>query len=174
VADILLVDGYNVIYAWPELAALKDDLELARNKLMDILGGYGAYKDYRVVIVFDAHAVAGGKTCLEAVTEGLQAVFTKEGETADSCIEKMAYQWVRQGQGVYVVTSDWAEQLTILGVGAWRVSARELRVEVLEADKLIREGYGGPLLSCRRNELENRLGRDIAERLNDLRRGRQP
>jgi uncharacterized protein len=172
VADIMLVDGYNVIYAWPELSAMKDDLELARNKLMDILGGYGAYKDYRVVIVFDAHGVAGGKTCLETITEGLQVIFTQEGETADSCIEKMAYQLVRQGQGVYVVTSDWAEQLTILGVGAWRVSARELRDEVLEADKRIREGYGRSLTNYRRNELGNRLGRDIAERLNDLRRGR--
>jgi uncharacterized protein len=174
VADILLVDGYNVIYAWPELAALKDDLELARNKLMDILAGYGAYKDYRVVIVFDAHAVAGGKPSLETVSQALQVVFTKEGETADSCIEKMAYQLVRQGQGVYVVTSDWAEQLTILGVGAWRISARELLGEVLEVDKRIREGYGGILLNYRRNELENRLGRDITKRLNDLRRGRRP
>jgi uncharacterized protein len=172
VADILLVDGYNVIYAWPELTALKDDLELARNKLMDILAGYGAYKDYRVVIIFDAHAVTRGKTSLETVTEGLQVVFTKEGETADSCIERMAYQLVRQGQGVYVVTSDWAEQLTILGVGAWRVTARELRSEVLEADKRIRESYGGSLLGCGRSELGNRLGRDIAARLNDLRRGR--
>ncbi|MDR3590105.1 MAG: NYN domain-containing protein [Negativicutes bacterium] len=171
-ADILLVDGYNVIYAWPELTALKDDLELARNKLMDILAGYGAYKDYRVVIVFDAHSVAREKNALETVNERLQVIFTKEGETADSCIEKMAYQLVRQGQGVYVVTSDWAEQLTILGVGAWRISAREFRNEVLEADKRIREDYGGSLLSGRRSELGNRLKRDVTERLNDLRRGR--
>ena len=101
-------------------------------------------------------------------------IFTKEGETADSCIEKMAYQLVRSGQGVYVVTSDWAEQLTILGVGAWRVPARELRGEVLEAEKQIRAGYCGSLSNYRRSELENRLGRDITERLNDLRRGRRP
>ncbi|MDR3563000.1 MAG: NYN domain-containing protein [Negativicutes bacterium] len=173
-ADILLVDGYNVINAWPDLSALKDDLEHARRKLVDILSGYGAYKDYRVVIVFDAHAVAKGKTCQETISEGLEVVFTREGETADSYIEKAAYQQVRAGHGVYVVTSDWAEQLTILGAGAWRISSRELLEAVLEADKRIRETHCRSILNHRRHELANRLGREVSERLDGMRRGRKP
>jgi predicted RNA-binding protein with PIN domain len=174
VLDILLVDGYNVINAWPELVALKDNLEHARDKLVDILASYSAYKDYKVIVVFDAHAVTGGHSSIIAVSGRLQAVFTKEGETADSYIEKAAYQLVRAGRGVYVVTSDWAEQLTVLGAGAWRIPARELRSEVLEMDKRIAEGFGGSVPSKRRHELQNRLGQDVVRRLDEMRKGREP
>lgn len=172
--DILLVDGYNVINSWPELVALKGNLEHARDKLVDILASYSAYKGYRVMVVFDAHAVTGEDSHLEVVPGGLQVVYTKAGETADSYIERAAYQLVRAGRGVYVVTSDWDEQLTILGVGAWRVSTRELRSEVLEMDKRIAEGYGGSVLRQRRHELQNRLGQDVIRRLDEMRKGRGP
>lgn len=171
-ADVLLVDGYNVINAWPELIELKDNLEHVRDKLVDILAGYGAYKDYRVIVVFDAHATAAVQTLSEVVPGLLQVVFTKEGETADSYIERTAYQLVREGNPVYVVTSDWAEQLTVLGAGAWRISARELRNDVLATDKVIKEGYGKSIINYRRHELQSRLGREIVERLNDMRKGR--
>ena len=172
--EILLVDGYNVINSWPELVELKDNLEHVRDKLVDILAGYGAYKDYRIIVVFDAHAVTGGNTYLEVVPERLQVVYTREGETADSYIERMAYQLVRAGKSVYVVTSDRAEQLAILGAGAWRVSAREFRNQVLEVDNRILEGYGDTVLNYRRHELQSHLNRDVARRLDEMRRGRKP
>ena len=172
VPDFMLVDGYNVINAWPELIVFKESLEHARDKLVDILAGYGAYKDYRVVIVFDAHAAAGADVCYDVLPDKLQVVYTREGETADSYIEKMAYQLVREGRGVYVVTSDWAEQMVILGVGAWRVSARELRNAVLAMNKEIEHAHEENVLNRRRHELGNRLGEDILKRLDEMRRGR--
>ena len=172
-ATVLLVDGYNVINAWPELVALKDNLEHARDKLVDILAGYGAYKDYKVLVVFDAHASSGGSTFEETAGGAVQVVYTREGETADSYIERATYQLVREGTGVFVVTSDWAEQLMILGAGAWRISARELRNDVLETSEMIKEGYGKNILNYRRQELQSRLGRDVAQRLDDMRKGRR-
>ena len=169
-ADFMLVDGYNVINAWPELVALKENFDHARGRLVDILSGYGAYKEYRIVIVFDAHAVAGGSTLVEVIAKCLDVVFTQAGETADSYIERMAYQLVRQGEAVYVVTSDRAEQLTVLGVGAWRISARELLREVLKMDKCLREDYSESVLNHRRREIGGRVGRDIMEKLDEIRR----
>lgn len=168
----MLVDGYNVLGAWPELAAVKEDsLEHARAKLMDILAGYGAYKDYRVVIVFDAHAVPGASSRTETLPGGAEVVFTAEGETADSYIERLAYQLTHAGQGVYVVTSDRAQQLTVLGAGAWRISARELRLDVLAAEKEVREGYAEADWQHRRQELGGRVGEAVRKRLDALRRG---
>jgi len=167
--DILLVDGYNVLNAWPELAAVRESsLEHAREKLMDILAGYGAYKDYKVVIVFDAHAVAGASAPRAEVRPGgLEVVFTQAGETADSYIERLAYQLIRAGESVYVATSDRAQQMTVLGAGAWRVPARELREQVLAAEREIREGHSE---TGRRREVGGRIDRRIAERLDALRR----
>lgn len=171
-ADFLLVDGYNVIGAWPELAALKEkSLKHAREKLADILTGYGAYKDYRVVIVFDASNVSGSGARAETTAGGLEIVYSQEDETADSLIERQAYQLVRTGHHVYVVTSDWAQQLTVLGAGAWRISARELRNDVLAAEKAIREGYVEADWQRRRQEVGGRLSPDVAKRLDALRRG---
>lgn len=172
-ADFLLVDGYNVVGAWPELVALKEkSLEHAREKLADILAGYGAYKDYKVVIVFDANKVAGGGPRTETTAGGLEIVYSQEGETADSYIERQAYQLVRAGHNVYVVTSDWAQQLTVLGAGAWRIPARELLADVLAATKAIRDGYVEADWQRRRQEVGGRLAPDIARRLDALRRGR--
>ncbi|WP_122629376.1 NYN domain-containing protein [Lucifera butyrica] len=168
----LIVDGYNVINAWPELIALKNEnLEHARDKLTDMLASYGAYKDFKVTLVFDAHAVPGGH-CAEETASGVDVIYTKEGETADSYIEKMVYYLVRSGARVYVVTSDWAEQMAVLGSGAYRVSARELRLDVLETAKKIREGYVESPPAQRRREIGNRLNRDLLQRLDEIRRRR--
>ncbi|MDT8902720.1 NYN domain-containing protein [Anaeroselena agilis] len=171
-ADIMLVDGYNVLGAWPELAAVKEEsLEHARAKLMDILASYGAYKDYRVVIVFDAHAVSGTASRSETLPGGAEVVFTAEGETADSYIERLTYQLVRSGQGVYVVTSDRDQQFAVLGSGAWRISARELRLSVLAAEKEVRAGYTEADRQHRRQELGGRVDEEVRKRLDALRRG---
>jgi predicted RNA-binding protein with PIN domain len=173
--DTVLVDGYNVIHAWPELMELsKESLEHARDKLIEILAGYGAFKDYAIIIVFDAHAVTGSDCCQQENGD-FTVVYTKEGETADSYIEKTVYMLVRQGdstQQVYVVTSDWMEQRIILGVGAARISARELYLDVRKTGNMLGQTFGENVLNYRRHELENRLSRDVVKRLDELRRGR--
>lgn len=169
--DLLIVDGYNVINAWPELIALKEEnLEHARDKLVDMLAGYGAYHDIKVTVVFDAHMIPGQES-RDKITD-VEVIYTNEGETADSCIEKMVYYLVRQGQRAYVVTSDYAEQLSILGSGAFRVSSRELHQNVLATNKLLQENYTSSVLNYRRQELENRLNRDTARRLDEMRKRR--
>ncbi len=167
--DLLIVDGYNVINAWPELIAVKDNLEYARDRLVDILSEYGAYKGLRTIIVFDAH-MAAGRGSNQSQNSDLEVIYTKEGETADSYIEKMVYDLVRQGGRIYVVTSDWAEQMFILGAGAFRISARELRHDVADTKREITAGISRKVLARDRHELGNRLGKDILKRLDAMRR----
>lgn len=169
--DILLVDGYNVIHDWPELIVFKDQMDHARDRLVDSMAGYGVYKNFRVVIVFDAHGIPGESTC-RTVFKDLEVVFTSEGETADSYIERMSYCLVRQGERVFVVTSDWAEQTVILGAGAFRISARELGQAVRKFKKTAGEEFGDSIPNYRRQELANRLSREVRQRLDEIRRGR--
>ncbi|MDI3481095.1 MAG: uncharacterized protein PWQ97_750 [Tepidanaerobacteraceae bacterium] len=127
--EFLLVDGYNIINAWPELQKAKDvSLEAAREKLLDIMADYSGYTGIRVMVVFDAHQVEKSRG-MEYDKNGVRVVFTKEGETADHYIEKMADLIARQ-EKVRVATSDWIEQQIIMGRGATRISARELLQEV--------------------------------------------
>jgi len=127
--EILLVDGYNIINAWPNLSELKnDDLEAARDKLIEIMADYAAQTGIAVIIVFDAHQVEKNRGASYNIY-GIQVVFTKEGETADHYIEKVADLLGREAS-VRVATSDWIEQQIVLGRGATRISARELYNEV--------------------------------------------
>ncbi len=167
--NILLVDGYNVIHAWPELSARKDNLEDARDKLIDMMASYGAFQDLAVTIIFDANAVSGAAV-FENLIGHVSVIYTQEGETADSHIERMAYDMVRQRKLVYVVTSDWVEQMVILGAGAYRISARELLQDVKKVNKLIKDGFSESQLTYRRHELESRLNSDVVQRLHELRK----
>lgn len=167
--DLLIVDGYNVINAWPELIAVKDNLEYARDKLVDILSEYGAYKGFRTIIVFDAH-MAPGRGESQCPTAMMEVIYTKEGETADSYIEKLVYELGRREGRIYVVTSDWAEQMFILGAGAYRISARELKKDVAGVKKEISSGISQKVLARDRHELGSRLGKDILKRLDAMRR----
>lgn len=167
--DLLIVDGYNVINAWPELILIKDNLEYARAKLVDILSEYGAYKGVKTIIVFDAH-LAAGKSASQILNGELEVIYTKEGETADSCIEKMVYFLAGQGEHVYVVTSDSAEQMFVLGAGAFRISARELRNDVASTKKEIKAAISQKVLARDRHELGSRLRQDILKRLDAMRR----
>jgi predicted RNA-binding protein with PIN domain len=167
--ELLIVDGYNVINAWPELVAIKDNLEYARDKLVDILSEYGAYKRYKTILVFDAHMVAG-KAANQNQLGMLEVIYTKEGETADSYIEKMVYDLARSNKRIYVVTSDSAEQMFILGAGAYRISARELKNSVAAAKKEIADNLSRKVLARDRHELGSRLEKDIMQRLDIMRR----
>lgn len=167
--ELLIVDGYNVINSWPELIAIKDNLEYARDKLVDILSEYGAYKKFRTIIVFDAHMAAGG-TGSHSQAGLLSVIFTKEGETADSYIEKMVYELARHNRRIYVVTSDGAEQMFVLGAGAFRISARELKNDVAAVKKEIATTLSRKIVARDRHELGSRLGQDILKRLDAMRR----
>ena len=136
--DYLLVDGYNIIHAWPELQKLaRDDLEGARQRLVHRLRNYQGWKKCRVIVVFDAYRVKGGSGSVERDGD-VWVVYTKEAETADMYIEKTTYELGRKHR-VRVATSDALEQLIILGHGAQRMSASELERELLETEAAIRQ-----------------------------------
>ncbi len=135
--EYLLVDGYNVIFAWDSLKKLaKDNIDGARNVLINILCNYHGYKKCEVILVFDAYKVKGNAREVEKVN-GITIVYTKEAETADMYIEKASYKLAKNNK-VRVVTSDAMEQLIILGNGALRVSSREFLFEVQQAEEDIR------------------------------------
>lgn len=169
--DILIVDGYNVINAWPELNKLKEtNLDQARERLIQWLASYAGYKGLEVIIVFDAH-MAKGNHLRRSEGTGVQVVFSEEGETADSVIEKLVYSYKNmEKRTVFVATGDFAEQLTVLAGGAFRVSIRELQSAVWAAAREIAERHGEP--AGRRRTLEGRLKTGIIQRLEEIRRQR--
>ncbi|MGI6065950.1 MAG: NYN domain-containing protein [Bacillota bacterium] len=131
--DILIVDGYNIVNAWPELIKLKSEsFEHARDKLLDILANYQGLEGCLVVVVFDAHLVKGGIGTRDNYA-GVEVIFTQEGETADSCIERLV-TLLPEKMSVTVATSDWAQQRLVMGQGALRLSARELLEKVNKAE----------------------------------------
>lgn len=139
--DYLLVDGYNIIHAWEDLSALaREDLDGARAKLIDLLRNYQSWRGCQVIVVFDAYKVKGGKGAVEQLGD-LYVVYTKEAETADMYIERTTYQLSRDNR-VRVATSDGLEQMIILGHGAQRMSAIELKYETDQVMAQIRDTIG--------------------------------
>ncbi len=133
----LLVDGYNIIYAWEELAALaKESLDLARQTLIHILSNYQGYKKCNLILVFDAWRVKNGTGSLER-HGGLFVIYTRERETADAYIERVTYD-IGKKYRVRVATSDGAEQVIVFGHGAERVTAKRLYEEVSAAAEEIK------------------------------------
>jgi predicted RNA-binding protein with PIN domain len=135
---VLIVDGYNMIGAWPELKRLKEkDLGQARDLLIEMLAEYQSYTGDRIIVVFDAYHVRG----LEKKHKNykVDVIFTKENETADERIEKLAGELNDVRTQVYVATSDYAEQRTIFGQGAFRKSARELYIEIKNIENQIKK-----------------------------------
>ena len=131
--EYLLVDGYNIIFAWDELKAIaRDNLDAARQKLMDLMSNYQGYKKCQVILVFDAYKVPRGTGEISKY-HNIYVVYTKEAETADAYIEKTTYELSRKKYRVRVATSDYAEQMIILGHGALRLSATTFRAEVEQA-----------------------------------------
>lgn len=140
VKQYLLVDGYNVIFAWKELDELaKHNLDAARSKLMDILCNYQGYHKKEVILVFDAYKVKGNPGEVQEY-HNIHVVYTKEAQTADSYIEKATHELAKK-HDVTVVTSDGLEQLIIMGQGARRVSSREFELQIKEMEQEIRESW---------------------------------
>ena len=152
-ADYLLVDGYNIIFAWPELKALAAvDLAAARGALEDILADYRGFRRCQVILVFDAYKVKRNPGSVET-RSGIRIVYTKEAETADMYIEKASYRLQKEHR-VRVATSDNLEQLIVLGHGALRLSAEAFHAEVEDTRGQIAELVRQ---SNRKNKGENRL-----------------
>ncbi len=139
--EYLLVDGYNIIFAWDELRAMaQNSLDLAREALITRLCNFQGCKQCEIILVFDAYKVKGNTRELEK-HGGLSVVYTKEAETADTYIEKVSHELSKNNR-VRVATSDGQEQLIILGNGAIRLSANALLAEVKEVERQIREIIG--------------------------------
>lgn len=156
--EYIIVDGYNVINAWPELEKIKQTgLGHARAKLIELLANYAAMRAKRIIVVFDAHQTKG-KSRYFKVVDGVQVIYTKSGETADSLIEKLSGELSEENR-VYVVTFDWAEQRIILGRGAFRLTPVELQDMLARAQEESRSLYGHSLPEER--YLEDRLDENI-------------
>jgi ribosomal protection tetracycline resistance protein len=138
--EYLLVDGYNIIYAWPELKELADEnMDAARMKLLDSLSNYQGIRKCQIIVVFDAYRVQGH---LEEVIDyhNIRMVYTKEAQTADQYIEKFAHDNQKK-YNITVATSDGLQQIIIRGAGCSLLSARELKVEIDAASGRIKQEY---------------------------------
>ncbi|TMU83300.1 hypothetical protein FGG79_20090 [Bacillus sp. BHET2] len=168
--DILLVDGYNIIGAWSELNELKQkDLAAARDRLVELMAEYQGYTGYRVIVVFDAYYVQG--IARQYRNYKVEVLFTKENETADERIEKLAIELNNIKTQVHVATSDFTEQWVIFGQGALRKSARELLTEVKVIEKKIERKVRNS--SEKRPASKIQLSEEVAEIFEKWRRGEQ-
>ena len=135
--DYLIVDGYNIIFAWDNLKkTASENLDAARSDLINILSNYQGYSGYEIVLVFDAYKVKGNRRHSEKYIN-INVVYTQENETADSYIEKLSHDLSKKHR-VKVATSDNAEQMIIFGSGAMRISANELKINIENAQKEIK------------------------------------
>lgn len=163
----LLVDGYNIIYAWPELKSLANhNMDAARTKLQDILCNYQGYKKCNVILVFDGYKVKGNPGSVIQY-HNIHVIFTKEAETADQYIEKVAQEIGRQ-YDVKVATSDKLEQVIILGKGATRLSARDLEKEIQETNAEIKKEHLEKIKTSK-NRLFDNLDPALAQYLEKIR-----
>lgn len=138
--EYLLVDGYNVIFAWEELKELAEvNMDSARGKLLDLLCNYQAIRKCQLIAVFDAYRVIGHETEISDY-HNIHVVFTKEAETADQYIEKFAHEHASNYR-VTVATSDGLEQIIIRGEGCHLISSRELKEEMERANSAIHAEY---------------------------------
>lgn len=167
----LIVDGYNIINDWEELKKIaEDDLDAAREKLIHYLIEFSQYNGKKAIVVFDAYNV---KNSIEKIEKRkyITVVYTKEHQTADSYIEKFISTLSKYDK-VQVATSDYAEQQIILGKGATRISARELKLYLDETLIKIKEKQQDTTKKIQRNFLEDRLDYITLSKLENLRRMR--
>ncbi|MGL5256915.1 MAG: NYN domain-containing protein, partial [Proteocatella sp.] len=164
--EYLLVDGYNVIFAWPELAELaKEDMDGARVRLLECLSNYQGIKKAKIIVVFDAYMVEGHR---EEIIDyyNIHMVFTKEAQTADQYIEKFAHDNQKK-YNMTVATSDGLQQIIIRGAGCRLLSARELKVEVENAVEKMRQLYNEIKVKDR-NYLSDSISDEAREKMENL------
>lgn len=171
VKEYLLVDGYNVIFAWEDLKELAEaNIEAARNKLKDILSNYQGFRKCTVILVFDAYKVEGYALEIQKY-HNIHVVYTKQAETADQYIEKVVHQIGRRYH-VTVVTSDGVEQVITLGQGGTLISSREFREEVENVRRQIQEEYVRRRESGK-NYLFDYMDEELAREMEEVRLGRK-
>jgi predicted RNA-binding protein with PIN domain len=166
--ELVIVDGYNLIFH-QELVKETADLAHARERLLNRLVQYAALTGVKVVVVFDAYRVRGGKEHAEQ-RDGLTVIFTAEGETADTVIERLSSQLAGYWE-VSVVTADAAEQRLVWGHGALRVPPKEFSAKVDETLRCSRQATHGSRTGD--DYLENRLAEDVRAVLTRWRQGKQ-
>lgn len=169
--EILLVDGYNIIFAWEDLKELaKENLSGARGKLMDILCNFQGYRKNTVILVFDGYKVEGNPGEVFKY-HNIYIVYTKEAETADQYIEKTVHD-ISRHYHVRVATSDAMEQMIILGAGAMRISAKELREELILTGREMKEAH---MTQSKKTGtyLFDGLSEDLAELMTNVRLGKR-
>lgn len=167
----LLVDGYNIIFAWEELHELaKINIDGARGRLMDILSNYQGIRKCTLILVFDAYKVEGFPGEIQQY-HNIHVVYTKEAETADQYIEKVAHEIGRKYE-VTVATSDGTEQVIIRGQGCHLLSAKELHTEIVLAQKELRENHMEKAESTK-NYLFHYLDEETAKEMEEVRLGKE-
>jgi predicted RNA-binding protein with PIN domain len=168
--EILLVDGYNVIHALPELKRIAEEsLEEARHVLIDMMQDFQGYKGCRLIVVFDAHMIQRGQG-KEETAGGVEVVYTKENETADHYIERFV-DGIPKNIHVMVATSDFLQQTIVMSRGAVRISARELLDQVKHFRKKIGREYLDQV-KAKSNPLEGWASPEVAEVLERWRKQR--
>lgn len=168
---IVFVDGYNVLNCWPELRdIISYDIDAARKRLIEIMQNYSSYKEYKVIIVYDAYSCKESVQKKDKIGANLEVVFTKEGETADSYIERTVACIGRKYE-VFVVTSDNLEQQLIFGRGAVRVPSMEFYFEVKEIEKIISTKVTKKS-SNNKSPLSDRISKDIFDKLDEMRKSK--
>ena len=169
--EYLLVDGYNIIFAWEDLKELAAvNIDGAREKLMDILCNYQGFKKSTLILVFDAYKVKGNPGSVETY-HNIHVVYTKEAETADQYIEKTVHAIGRK-YNVTVATSDALEQVIILGQGGRRMSAHDLEEEIAAMRREIREQYTEKRAEGK-NYLFDHLNDEMSDLMEDVRLGKK-
>lgn len=168
--NYLLVDGYNVIHAWPELQELaEDNMDMARTRLLDALSSFRGMSNYKIIVVFDAYRVEGRP--VEEISEhhNIYVVYTKEAQTADQYIEKFAFEH-KKDYNITVATSDALQQVITRGAGTALLSARELREVVLstleQTKSSLKKRQG-----ITRTSLDKSLSQEVKEQLKELQNG---
>jgi len=165
--EYLLVDGYNIIFAWPELQELVDEnTDAARMKLLDSLSNYQGIRRCQIIVVFDAYRVQGHREELIDY-HNIHMVFTKEAQTADQYIEKFAHDNQKK-YNIAVATSDGLQQIIVRGAGCSLLSARELKAEIEEANRRLRQEYQ-EMQAAARNHLIDALPPEAKQKMELLR-----
>ena len=167
----LIIEGYNIINAWDDLKEIaKYSLEDSREKLIHYIIDYAEFTGKKAIIVFDAYNIKNSKEKIEK-RKHITVVYTKELQTADSYIEKFISS-LSKYDDIEVATSDYAEQQIVLGKGASRVSARELKLDLETAKERIKERTSSQHRKIQRNFLEDRLDKETLSKLENIRRKR--
>ncbi len=168
---IIFVDGYNVINSWPNLKKfIHMDSEIVRQKLIDIMENYAVFNECKIFLVFDAHSSNTSGDRKVDISDNLSVIFTKQGELADTYIERVVHKIGRKSE-IMVVTSDYLEQQTVFQRGAARISSLEFYRDVYDIDCKIKIETEKINATNNRSLLMDNLDDKIIDKLENIRKG---